>query len=233
MKRAFVTLVLLAAVSLQAQGRYPAPADMQTVHVALLYRGPNATTESSPETQKIQEAHLAHIVKMAKAGQALIAGPMGGDGDLRGLIFLKAASADAARALEAEDPAVKAGRLRIEIVSLVSPANWFSFGPVKDDLPMRQFVFAFLNDSGKNTAPPDPTLIDDHLANLWSLRESGVMVGGGPVIDSMTRAGVVIMAIDSVAKAKAILEQDPTVKTGRNTVELFSWYAADGIMKGK
>ena len=216
-----------------AAQRYPAPADMLTVHIAMLYRGPGATNESASEAQNIQEAHLAHITKLAKEGHALIAGPFGGDGDLRGVILLKAANADAARALEADDPAVKAGRLRIEIVSFMTPGNWFSFGPIKDDYAMRQFVFGFLNVGPNGAAEPASSLMDDHLANLWSMRQAGVMVAGGPVVDSKTRAGVVIMTMDSIEKARALLEQDPTVKAGRTVVELFPWFAADGIMKGK
>lgn len=237
MKRAVLVcaFLLVTALAAAATQRYPAPAEMQVIHVAMLYRGPNASKETTPETQKLQEAHLAHIVKLAKAGQALIAGPMGGDGDLRGIIMLKAPNADAARGLEADDPAVKAGRLRIEIVSFVAPGNWFTFGPVKDDLPMRQWVFGFLNVGPNAGGTPEGTaaLMDDHLANLWSLRQSGVLVLAGPTMDSKTRAGVVVMAMDSVEKAKALLQEDPTVKAGRTVVELFPWYAADGIMKGK
>ena len=236
MKRILVVVAALSlTVSTAASQRYPAPADMQTIHLALLYRGPSATKESTPEAQKIQEAHLAHITKLAKEGHALIAGPFGGDGDLRGVIFLKAATADAARALEADDPAVKAGRLRIEIVSFMTPGNWFSFGPVKDDLPMRQFVFGFLNVGPKPIGTPEANaaIMDDHLANLWSMRQAGTMIAGGPTVGSQTRAGVIVMAMDSVEKAKALLEQDPTVKAGRTVVEVYPWYAADGIMKGR
>jgi len=235
MKRALAVALFLTASAAAASQRYPAPADMQTIHLALLYRGPSATKESTPEAQKIQEAHLAHITKLAKEGHALIAGPFGGDGDLRGVIFLKAASADAARALEADDPAVKAGRLRIDIVSFTTPGNWFSFGPVKDDLPMRQFVFGFLNVGPKPIGTPEAnaTILDDHLANLWSLRQAGTMVAGGPTTGSQTRAGVIVMSIDSVDKARALLQEDPSVKAGRTVVELYSWYAADGIMKGR
>lgn len=237
MKRALslVVLFLSAVISTTASQRYPVPEAMQTIHIAMLYRGPAATKESTPETQQIQTAHLAHITKLAKDGHALIAGPFGGDGDLRGVIFLKAATPAAAMALEADDPAVKAGRLRIEIVSFTTPSNWFSFGPIKDDLLMRQFVFAFLNVGPKPVGTPEgnATIMDDHLANLWSLRQSGVMVAGGPVVGSATRAGVVIMAIDSVEKARALLQEDPTVKAGRTLVEVFPWFAADGIMKGK
>jgi uncharacterized protein YciI len=75
--------------------------------------------------------------------------------------------------------------------------------------------------------------MDDHLANLWSMRQAGTMVAGGPAVGSETRAGVVILAMDSVDQARALLEKDPTVKSGRHVVEVYPWYAADGIMKGK
>jgi uncharacterized protein YciI len=117
----------------------------------------------------------------------------------------------------------------------MTPGNWFAFGPVKDDYAMRQFVFGFLNVGPKAAGTPENTaqLMDDHLANLWSLRQSGMMVAGGPIVGSSTRAGVVILAMDSIEKAKTLLEQDPTVKAGRTSVEVFPWFAADGIMKGK
>jgi uncharacterized protein YciI len=83
------------------------------------------------------------------------------------------------------------------------------------------------------TPEADAVIMDDHLANLWSMRQAGTMVAGGPAVGSQTRAGIVILAVDSVEKAKALLEQDPTVKAGRTAVELFSWFAADGIMKGR
>lgn len=237
MKRPVALLValVLSLVALSARQRYPAPEGMQTIHIALLYRGPAATKETTPETQRVQMAHLAHITKLAKEGHALIAGPMGGNGELRGIIMLKAASADAARALEADDPAVKAGRLRVEIVSFMTPSNWFTFGPVKDDLLMRQFVFGFFNVGPKPIGTPEANaaIMDDHLANLWSMRQSGVLVAGGPAVGSETRAGVIVMVMDSVEKARVLLEQDPTVKAGRTTVELHQWFAADGIMKGK
>jgi uncharacterized protein YciI len=233
-----VTSFLCAIVSAwlpgQAAPRYPAPDNMKTVHIALLYRGPNAGGGDAAEAARIQDAHLAHITKMALDGKALIAGPIGGDGDLRGLIFFNTPTADAARALEAEDPAVKAGRLRIEMVSYMTPANWFTFGPVKLDLPMRQFVFGFLNVGPNQTQGPDfAQLMDDHLANLWSMRQAGTLVSAGPAVDSATRAGVVVLPMSSVEEARALLANDPTVKAGRATLELFSWYAADGIMKGR
>jgi uncharacterized protein YciI len=228
-------LALVGAVSAQSP-RYPAPEKMQTVHVALLYRGPNATSgPATPEQQALQAAHVAHLTKLGNEGHAYIAGPMGGTGDLRGLVFLKAESADAARALEAEDPAVKAGRLRIEMVSYMSPGNWFTFGPITPDLKMRQFVYGYLkvgpNQGG--TAAEQAKAQDDHLANLWAMRESGALVAAGPIVNGGDRAGVVVLAVNTIDEAKALLEQDAGVKSGRFTLELYPWFAAGGILKGK
>jgi uncharacterized protein YciI len=148
---------------------------------------------------------------------------------------MKPASADAARALEADDPAVKAGRLKIEVVSYRSPANWFSFAPIPAEINMRQFVFGYLK-AGPKAASGEalpPTIQEGHLANMWAMRESGALVAGGPIVNGGDRAGVVIFALDSVDKARALLEQDPGVQAGLFGIELYPWYAADHILKGK
>lgn len=230
---AIVVLALVGAV--RAQSRYPAPTDMRSVHIALLLKGPNTEPQTPAESEKLQAAHIGHLTKLGNGGQAYIAGPIGANGELRGLVWLKGDSADAARALEAEDPAVKAGRFRIEMVSYMSPDNWFSFGPITPDLTMRQFVFGYLK-VGPNQGGTDAEKAkaqDDHLANLWALRESGKLVAAGPIINGGDRAGVVVLAVNTVDEAKALLEQDAGVKGGRFTVELYPWFAAGGILKGK
>ena len=52
---------------------------------------------------------------MYKKGILLIAGPMGDNGELRGIVVLKVNSMEEAKALVEADPAVKAGRLRVEL----------------------------------------------------------------------------------------------------------------------
>ena len=212
--------------------RYPVPENIQTVHVALLYRVPTYTPGPAADAQQLMEGHLAHLTKLGNQGHAFIAGPISGGGDLAGLVFLKAPTADAAKALEAEDPAVKAGRFRIEMVSYMSPANWFAFGPIKDDLKMRTFVFGFLK-MKPGAKPLDATATDDHLATLWSLRQSGTLVAAGPAVNAGDRAGAFVLAVDTIEKAKAIFDNEPGVKSGTYILEMYRWSAADGIMKGK
>ncbi len=100
-----------ASAQQSAEPRY----EMTTYYVGLLYRGPQWTAERTPETERVQAAHLAHIGEMAKSGKLLLAGPFTDDGHLRGIFVFKVDSLAEARALSEADPAVKAGRLVVEL----------------------------------------------------------------------------------------------------------------------
>jgi uncharacterized protein YciI len=97
----------------------PAKADgggMQERFLVLLKKGPAWTAERTDKTRAIQEAHMANIKAMWEAKKLVVAGPMGDDGDTRG-VFVFQAGRDEARALANSDPAVQAGRLVPEIHS--------------------------------------------------------------------------------------------------------------------
>jgi uncharacterized protein YciI len=81
----------------------------------LLVRGPKWTKEQTEETNKIQVGHLANINRLAEAGKLVLAGPFYGDGDRRGVFIFKVDSPAEAQALTDTDPAVIAGRLKIEL----------------------------------------------------------------------------------------------------------------------
>ncbi len=119
-------MVLLTAVAATtAQEKKPVDWEMTTYYVGLLYRGPKWTPERTPETQKLQEGHMANIRKLGESGKLLLAGPFSDDGDLRGMFVFKVASIEEARALCDTDPAVQAGRLRVELHPWFSAKNIF------------------------------------------------------------------------------------------------------------
>jgi uncharacterized protein YciI len=93
----------------------PGGYEMTTYYVAFLYRGPKWTPQDTAETKKIQEEHMANIQQMARDGKLVLAGPFTDNGELRGIFVFQGISADEAQQLAANDPAVKAGRLRMEM----------------------------------------------------------------------------------------------------------------------
>jgi uncharacterized protein YciI len=80
----------------------------------LLKRGP-IRSQSRAELDQIQAAHLRHLFTLRKRGQLILFGPVEDAGALRGIGVLTVPARDEAEALMADDPAVRAGRLRAEV----------------------------------------------------------------------------------------------------------------------
>jgi uncharacterized protein YciI len=87
---------------------------LKTYHLVLLKKGPHRDQDSAAAA-RIQAAHLANINRLFKEGKLDIAGPVLDDGDLLGIFVLNVGSREEAERLTKADPAVKAGRLVMEI----------------------------------------------------------------------------------------------------------------------
>ena len=91
------------------------PSKMATYYFGFLKHGPKWTAERTPETDKLQAAHIANINAMAKTGKLVIAGPFENGGDYAGVYVFKVGSLDEAKALAESDPAIRAGRLVADV----------------------------------------------------------------------------------------------------------------------
>ena len=91
------------------------PSQMGTLYLVLLKKGPASTVQETPATRAVQEAHMANIRAMWKAKKLIVAGPLGDEGEIRGVFVFQVSTLEEATSLAASDPAVKAGRLIAEI----------------------------------------------------------------------------------------------------------------------
>ena len=87
---------------------------MQQYYMVFLKRGPKRGQDST-ETAELQKKHLAHLERMAVEGYTSLTGPMGDDGDLRGIVVYNTATQKEADSLANLDPMVQAGRLIVEV----------------------------------------------------------------------------------------------------------------------
>ncbi len=88
---------------------------------------------------------------------------------------------------------------------------------------LQTFSVYFLNKDpnyGKGTEEERKTIQAQHMAHLGSLGPAGKIAG--PFGTPGDRRGLVILAADSAAAARAIGEADPAVKAGTFTVEVFT-----------
>ncbi len=76
--------------------------------------GPNRD-QNKEEQAKIQEAHMKHLGQLSDDKKICIAGPFEGDSDILGIAIYSVPSLEIADSLANADPAVKAGRLNVEV----------------------------------------------------------------------------------------------------------------------
>ncbi|PWR10331.1 hypothetical protein DKT68_09295 [Micromonospora acroterricola] len=103
--------------------------------VVLLVRPEDAPELPQDAIDRLQDAHLAHQAGLVEQGLVLAAGPFlhADDDRLRGFVVLSIAP-DEARTLYANDPAVRAGRLAVQVMSWLVPEGNVRF----ESVPMPQ-----------------------------------------------------------------------------------------------
>lgn len=87
---------------------------MRRYVLALLLAGPNRD-QSEEEAARLQKAHLANIARLGEEGKLVLAGPFLADGQLRGIYVFAVESVEEAQKLTETDPAIQAGRLKMEL----------------------------------------------------------------------------------------------------------------------
>ena len=122
--RTLVALALALALPGAARPADPPPR-MESVQLVLLMRAPTWKKLPPEEAQELQKRHIGHLQAMGNAGKMVVAGPFSDQADpaYRGVCIYRVGSVDEARRLAEEDPAVKAGQLRVEAMTW-----WFEKG---------------------------------------------------------------------------------------------------------
>ncbi len=89
---------------------------MKMYVMAFLKKGPNRD-QTDEVAQALQKAHMQNIQRMAKNGDLVLAGPFGENNiGMQGIYIFNVSTVAEAEALTATDPAIKAGRLVMELI---------------------------------------------------------------------------------------------------------------------
>jgi uncharacterized protein YciI len=102
--------------------------DLEAFELVLLRRPEDALAYTDDVLERIQHEHLAYHVRLRESGQVVTNGPVGDQPDetLRGLTFYRTGSLAQSRQLAEADPAVRAGRLTVEIMTWYCPPGTMS-----------------------------------------------------------------------------------------------------------
>lgn len=217
----------------------PPQFELETYQLGFLRKGPNHGSGTKEEADKIQAGHMANINKMATDGKLFAAGPMGDNGDLRGIFIFRGISPEEAKMLAAEDPAIKANRLKLDLVPWMAAPKGIGVKLMdeykknpKVPMTMAKHHFVLLKRNPNAAAGSSSDMQKLQLAHLWNVRQlldDGKAVAAGPVGNAGDLAGIFVFATDSIEEAKAWAENDPMVKAGHLVAEIHPWYVAKEV----
>ena len=97
--------------------------ELDSFELVLLRRPPDAPAYDEETLERIQREHLAYHASLRASGDVATNGPVMDQPDesLRGLTFYRTGSLARARELAEADPAVRAGRLAVEVMTWLCP----------------------------------------------------------------------------------------------------------------
>ena len=101
--------------------------ELDQYHLVLLRRPDEPPAFTEAELAELQTAHLAYLDKLGDEGLLALNGPLVDQPDetMRGLSFYRTRTAQEAVQLAEQDPMVRAGRLRVELMGF-----WTSSGSI-------------------------------------------------------------------------------------------------------
>jgi uncharacterized protein YciI len=102
-------------------------------------------------------------------------------------------------------------------------------------MALQAFELVLLRRPADAPAYDEPTLEriqSEHLAFHARLREEGVVVTNGPVLEQADPSlrGLTFYRTGSLAEARRLAEQDPAVQAGRLSVDVMRWLCPAGTM---
>lgn len=101
-----------------------------------------------------------------------------------------------------------------------------------DERGMKTFVFVnLIRGKAKFEKAERDKYIAGHMENIGRLAESGKLVMAGPFFDDNDIRGIYIFDVDTLEKAKALVETDPAVKAGVFEFEMRLWYGSAALLE--
>ncbi|HET9287577.1 MAG TPA: YciI family protein [Gaiella sp.] len=99
--------------------------DLESFELVVLRRPADATEYDEPTLDRIQAEHLRYLDSLREAGRVVTNGPVldHHDESVRGLTLFRVGTLEEARRLAEDDPAVRAGRLVVDVMTWLCPAG--------------------------------------------------------------------------------------------------------------
>ena len=101
-----------------------------------------------------------------------------------------------------------------------------------DERGMKTYVFVnLIRGKAKLEKADRDKYIQGHLENIGRLADAGRLVVAGPFFDDADIRGIYIFDVDTLEKARELVETDPAVKAGVFEFEMRLWYGSAALLE--
>lgn len=171
------------------------------------------------EVKKIMDGHMANIVRLAKEGKLISAGPFDAGG---GIFIFKSKSIAEVNDWLSTDPGVQANRWRVEVLPYFPRTG--SACAVKEPYEMVTYQFIrYIPNIAKFNIQNAPEIFKKHDDYLKTIIKTGNAITEGTFGDM--EGGILVMKGDLDMR---VIEMDPAVREGLLEIELQKLWIAKG-----
>jgi uncharacterized protein YciI len=226
--------LLLAAVLVTSLTGPVLASDSECVWWVFLTKGPNRDPLESELAEKLQAQHVGNLGRLGELGVGLMAGPLGDDGFIRGIVVVKARDLKTVNEYFKPDPFVQMGRLAV----VASPWLVDSSGIGKPETPFRlsEHTLVVFRKGPHWKDPKGPLNADSMYALLPVLRdikEEGGLVLCGPLTDGGDVVGIAFWRSGDPTPIRERLSREPAVTEGVIVVETHPQFLGAGVLGSK
>ena len=221
-----IPVVVLALLAAPAE-------EMTTYYVVSLRPNPARTALAKEEGEKMQAAHMAHILSMARRGKLVAAGPFGDTPTtISGIFVFETPTLAEARSEAEADPTVVAKRNLVEILTWQAPkgigAEYRRLHAADPKTPegMGVHPLAYLR-KGDGW---DAAARAEHEGYLVQLRAQGKLAAAGPAESEDGMVSLVVFDRIAYEEAERLMAEDPAVKSGALKPEFHHWWCSAHVL---
>jgi uncharacterized protein YciI len=238
MRRGIWLCFVLVAMGLRLTAQ-EANHESKRFYIVFLRPDPARRPLTQEEGERIQEAHMANIRKMAADGVLISAGPFDDTPrTISGIFVFTVDSMETAKDIASKDPTVAEHRNTVDVHAWDGPAQLgveyvrlHKLDPkTPENMQMHPFCVVYRGTAWETSSGSRDALLAEHARYVEKLRAEGKLGAAGEIAAPDDMLGLVIFKPIPLEDAQKLLEDDPAVKAGVLRVEYHQWWSSDHVL---
>lgn len=210
---------MMHAILIALAAQTPTAAPQPNLSFVFLNKGTSTRPLDEAAAQKMQSEHVGNLGALGKAGKGLMAGPLGDNGFIRGIVVLNVKNMDELKECFKPDPFIQNDYLAIEAFPCTGDRK--AFHPPNEPFKLASGTLGILKKGEHFKKGP---MLGQDLLKPFDL------VFTGEFTNATDKLGVYIFRSKDAKAIQDAIAKDPSITSGRVVLELHPLYYPDGAL---